>query len=172
MIKILQNRRSVRSFKNTDIEGEKLDMLKEALLLAPTSRNFEPCEFIFIKDKNILEKLSIAKPHGAGFLKECNVAVVICGDTSKSDVCIEDCSIASITLQYAAEAAGLGSCWAQMRLRPHNDNMTAEEYVRKTLSLPETYTVVSIIGLGYPASKPAPKTKSDLKYQKIHIEKL
>jgi len=170
MIDILKKRRSVRQFTDQNIEPEKLGMLKEALLLSPTSRNLEPCEFIMVQDKKKLASLSEAKAHGAGFLAGCDTAFVICGDTEKSDVCIEDCSIASIVLQLAAESIGLGSCWAQIRQRKDKAENSAEENVKKLLGLPDRMMVVSIIGIGYPASKPGPKNSSQLKREKIHTE--
>ena len=99
MIEILRNRRSVRNFLNKDIEKEKLDILLEAALRAPTSRNLNPTNFILVKDREILKKLSTAKSHGAGFLANANIAIAVIGDTQKSDTCIEDCSIASIIIQ-------------------------------------------------------------------------
>jgi nitroreductase len=172
MMDILKNRRSVRQFTGEKISNEKLQTLEQALLLAPTSRNLEPWEFIIVRDKNKLKELSLLKPHSAAFLKDCDAAFVICGNTEISDVCIEDCSIASIILQLTAESIGLGSCWAQVRLRKYDDKTTSEEYVRSVMKLPSKYTVVSVIGVGYPASKGAPKELKDLSYEKLHAEKL
>lgn len=171
MLEILKNRRSVRQFIDKKIEDEKIKILKKSLLLSPTSRNLEPCEFIMVRNKETLKKLSKAKPHGATFLENCDTAFVICGDIDKSDVCVEDCSIASIILQLTAESLELGSCWAQVRLRRHNENTLSEQYVKDTVNLPESFTVISIIGIGYPEKKPEPKPDESLKTEKIHIEK-
>ncbi|ADD68901.1 nitroreductase [Denitrovibrio acetiphilus DSM 12809] len=171
MIDILRNRRSVRKFTDNKIETEKINILQEALLLSPTSRNIDPCEFIMVRDKITLEKLSKLKPHGAAFIKECDTAFVICGDTAKSDVCVTDCSIASIILQLEAESIGLKSCWAQVNKRFHNEEMYAEQYVRELLHIPENFTVVSVIAVGYPAETRPPKTSDSLKKEKIHNER-
>jgi len=170
MIEILRKRRSVRSFLKKDIEEEKIAILKEALLRAPTSRNINPTEFILVRDQNTLQKLSKVKAHGAEFLAKSNIAFVIIGDTAKSDTCIEDCSIASIILQLAAESLGLGSCWAQIRLRYDNNKKLAEENVREILNIPDNYLVESIIGIGYPANKPKPIDYSMLQQKRIHEE--
>jgi len=53
----------------------------------------------------------------------------------KSDVWIEDAAIASIVLHLAATASGLGSCWVQIRLREHDAQQTAQEYVAELLGL-------------------------------------
>ncbi len=42
MIEILKKRRSVRKYKKIEIEDEKIDLLVQAALLSPTSRNLQP----------------------------------------------------------------------------------------------------------------------------------
>ncbi|KAA0259457.1 NAD(P)H-dependent dehydrogenase/reductase [Deferribacter autotrophicus] len=168
MLELLRKRRSIRQFQDKKIESEKIEILKEAILRSPSSRGLTPWEFIFVDDKNILQKLSTAKTHGSSFIKNAPLAVVVIADTNKSDVCIEDCSIAAITLQYTAESLGLGSCWAQIRLREHNKEMSAEDYVKNILNIPENYMVECIIGIGYPAETKKGHTTSELHFNKIH----
>ena len=167
MIDYLRQRRSVRKYTDQPIAPEKIDVLKEAVLRSPTSRNFDPWEFIFVDDKPILEQLSRSKPHGAGFLKNAALGIVSCADVSKSDVWVEDCAIASIMAQLTAQSLGLGSCWVQIRKRHHNDT-TSEAYIRKLLNLSDNIRVLSIIAIGYPAEHPAPKPADELKPKKIH----
>ncbi|MCJ7499834.1 nitroreductase family protein, partial [bacterium] len=162
MIEILRNRRSVRQFQDRTVEGEKLELLQEALVRSPTSRSINPWEFIVIDDRTTIGKLSRCKPHGAGFLSSAPVAVVILGDTSLSDTCVEDCSIAAITLQYAAESLDLKSCWCQIRLRDHGDGKSAEQYIRELMGIPENYLVECIIGIGYPGEEKEPHTHDSL----------
>lgn len=47
MLDLLKQRRSIRKFQQKPIEEEKVEALKKALLLAPSSRNIKPLEFIF-----------------------------------------------------------------------------------------------------------------------------
>jgi nitroreductase len=168
MINILRNRRSVRKFVNKTVEGEKVDLLKEALVRSPSSRSINPWEFIVVDDRGVIMQLTKCKPHGAVFLGSAPLAVVILGDTDESDTCVEDCSIAAITVQYAAEALDLGSCWCQVRLREHGAGKSAEEYVRELLGIPEHYLVEAIIGIGYPAEEKTPHSKEGLDWGKIH----
>jgi len=171
MIDILRNRRSVRKFTSEKISDETLDILKESLLLAPTSRNREPSEFIIVRDKQMLKKLSTLKPHGAAFIADCDTAFVICADTDKADTCVEDTSIASIVLQLTAESLGLGSCWVQARIREHSANMMSEDYIKVLLNLPDNMMVLSVIAVGYPLEAKVPRDPASLKKDKLHIEK-
>ena len=77
----------------------------------------------------MLGKLAKSKQHGSEFLKNAPLAIVICADSTKSDVWVEDCSIAAIIIQLTALSLGLGSCWAQIRDRQHDYEITAEGYI-------------------------------------------
>jgi nitroreductase len=169
MITLLQARRSIRKYTPDRIPEHIIEMLKEAVLRSPSSRSINPWEFIFVDDPNLLSKLSSAKQHGSSFLKQATLGVVVCGDETKSDVWVEDCSIASIILQLAAQSLGLGTCWIQIRNRRHNDFTTSEQYVQQVLNIPEHIKVEAIISIGYPDEVKKPHPKSSLEYGKIHL---
>lgn len=171
MIDLLRKRRSIRIYEDRKIEPEKIEILKEALLRSPSSRNINPWEFILIDDKGLLKKLSKAKEHGSEFLEDATLGVVVCGDEKRSDVWIEDCSIASILVQMVAQSVGMGSCWIQIRNRMHNKAMTSEEYIRRLLDIPENMKVESIISIGYPAEKKSSIPKEKLQFKKIRMNK-
>src|SRR6185369_15158984 len=135
---------------------ETIELLIEALLRAPSSRGINPWEFIVVDDQGLLAKLSMSKQHGSDFLKNAALGIVVCADSTKSDVWIEDCSIASIIVQMTALSLGLGSCWIQIRNRSHDNSKTAVEYIRELLGLPEHIKVESIIALGHPAEVKRP----------------
>jgi nitroreductase len=169
MLSLLQKRRSIRRYRPDRIEEHIIDTLKEAVLRSPSSRGIKPWEFIFVDDPDLLVKLSEAKQHGSSFLKYAVLGVVVCGDERRSDVWVEDCSIASIILQLVAQSLGLGTCWIQIRNRKHNDSTTSEQYIRQVLNLPEHVKVESIISIGYPDEVKKPRPTSSLEYHKIHI---
>jgi nitroreductase len=169
MIELLRNRRSIRKYTDKSIEPEKIELLKEVVLRSPSSRNFDPWEFIFVDEKGILKQLSLCKPHGAKFLEHAALGIVVCADGQKSDVWVEDCSIASILVQMVAQSIGLGSCWIQIRKRAHDENTSSEDYIKDLLNLPGQMKVESIISIGYPAEKREPVPIEDLKYEKIRF---
>lgn len=169
MIELLRQRRSVRRFENRPIEPEKIALLKEAVLRSPSSRNFDPWEFIFVDDKRLLDKLSKSKPHGAAFLKGAALGIVVCAEEAKSDVWVEDCSIASILAQLTAQSLGLGNCWVQIRKRFYEEGTPSEDYIREVLNIPDTICVESIIGIGYPAEHPEPIPAEELKSDRIRM---
>jgi nitroreductase len=167
MIELLRKRRSIRKFTGEKVAPETIELLIEALLRSPSSRGINPWEFVVVDDRELLAGLSRAKEHGAEFLKNAPLAIVVCADETRSDVWIEDCSIASIIVQLVALSVGLGSCWAQIRKRMHEDGRPAEEYIRELLGLPDHFKVESIIGIGHPAETKRPVPAKELQYEKV-----
>jgi len=166
-LNLISTRRSIRKFKPQPVEKEKIDTLIEAALRSPSSRGFNPWRFVVIEDRTILRQLSRAKPHGADFLKEAPLGIVVCGDPSKSDVWIEDTSIASVFIHLAAHDLGLGSCWIQIRKREHNDLESADVYVKELLNIPDNMMIESIIAIGYPDEVKKNHKKDSLPFHKI-----
>ncbi len=141
------------------------------MLLSPSSRGINPWEFVFVTDQELLKQLSRSKTHSSDFLKDAPLGIVICADEAKTDAWIEDCSIASIIVQLAAESLGLSSCWIQIRNRMHKDEITSEKYIKNLLEIPLHFKVQSIIAIGYPDEKKKPHTKDELDFGKISLNK-
>lgn len=170
MLEILRNRRSVRFFETTPVAPAQVDLLVEAVLRSPSSRGHQPWEYIVVSDPQLIEKLSRAKAQGSAFLARAPLLFVIAADTGKSDVWIEDCAIASIILQLAAESLGLGSCWAQIRNRAHNSSQSSDSYIKELLGLPQHFAVECIIGVGHPAEDKRPHPGDTLRRDQVHFE--
>lgn len=169
MIEILRNRRSIRKYTSQKIEQEKLDILKEAVLRSPSSKNINPWEFIFIDDSELIAQLKNCKSYGTTPLGSAPLAVVACADETLNDAWIEDCSIASILLQLTAQSLGLGSCWVQIRNRIHSETVSAENYIQELLKIPENFRVLSIVTIGYPEKLREGKSFEELQFEKIRI---
>ena len=169
-IDLLRKRRSVRAFQDRVVEQEKIDLLIEAMLRAPSSRSLYPWEFVVVQDRETINTLSRAKPHGSAFMKNANLAIVVCADPEKCDVWIEDCSIASLLLHLQATDLDLGSCWVQIRLREHDEQKSSEKYVADTLGLKEGMVVEAIVAIGYPANKSTGHPDSTLLKDRVCYE--
>lgn len=170
ILDILSKRRSIRQFKDQKIDKSILEQILKAGLLAPSSKNKKPVEFIVVEDKDTIEELKKCKSKGADALTTAPCAIVVIADSHLSDVWVEDASIATILIQLAAENLGLGSIWIQMRKR-FNDQGDAEEQVRKLLKIPEKYGVLSIIALGYKDEEKQAYDTRNLDFSKVHYRK-
>ena len=167
-LKLIESRRSIRKYADRRVAPDKIDKLVEAALRSPSGRSINPWFFIIVDDRERLERLSGSKPHGASFLKNAPLAIVVCADPAKSDTCVEDASIASIFIHLAATSLGLGSCWIQIRNRIRDDGSTAEKFVVDELGLPEGTMVQSIVAIGYPDEIKAGRAKDSLQNDKMY----
>ena len=171
LIDLMRNRRSIRKFEQRPVENEKIDVLLEAVLRSPSSRGFNPWEFVVVREPDTLKRLSEAKPHGAAFLKNAPLAIVVCADTQKSDVWVEDSAIAAIIIHLTAADLGLGSCWIQIRKRERDRQQSAGGYIAELLGLRQGLAVEAILAIGYPAEDKASHAKASLQYDKVSYER-
>jgi len=165
---LIRKRRSIRKFLDKPVEKEKLDFLVEAGLRAPSSRGVNPWHFVVVTDPEMLARLSQAKEHGSAFLKDAAAGIVVCADASKSDVWVEDASIATTMIHLAAASLDLGSCWIQIRERMHAPQQSAEAYVAEQLRLPAGLKVQAIVALGYPDESKIPHARESLPDAQVH----
>lgn len=166
---LLKNRRSCRLFTGEPVDKEAVCNIMRAALMSPSGHRYNPWEFILVEDKEMLKSLSVSKAQGAALLEGAAMAVVVIGDTEKTDVWIEDCSIATIIMQLAAQELGLGSCWVQIRRRTDAEGNLAEDNVRKLLGVPEKYAVLSIVAIGHKAREAKPFDEEKMQWEKIHV---
>jgi nitroreductase len=168
---LIKSRRSIRQFQDQPVAPETIDLLVEAALRSPSSRSFNPWSFVVVTHPNTITALSKAKPHGATFMANAPLAIVVCADPEKSDVWVEDTSIAMIYLHLAATDLGLGSCWVQLRKRDHDAQLTAAKYVTHLIELPDGMEVEGIMAIGYPAEEKSAHPKSSLLYDRVSWER-
>jgi nitroreductase len=153
----IRNRRSIRSFKKSEVSDNDIERLIEAASCAPSAGNIQPWEFIVVRDPHQRYELSVAALNQS-FIEEAPVAVVVCADQTRSEkgygsrgkdlYCIQDTAAAVENLLLAAYAVGLGACWV---------GAFEEEMVRKTMRTPKHVRPVAIVPIGYAAQ--APKTR-------------
>jgi len=98
---LIRSRRSIRKFKDKKVEKGKIDQILKAALMAPSSRSRCPWEFIVLDDQDILSKLSTCREHGASFLKNAPLAIVVLADTEKTDVWIAAESASGTSAVYS-----------------------------------------------------------------------
>jgi len=168
---LLKTRRSIRKYLPKAVEAEKIRKITTSALMSPASKSRNPWEFIVVQDKEMLQKLAECRPHGSKLLENAPLGIVVIADTEKSDVWIEDASIAALIIQLQAHDLGLGSCWVQVRSREKEDGVLAENYIRALLDIPQNYAVLNVVAIGYAEEERKPYNEEKLAYEKIHSEK-
>lgn len=165
---LIKNRRSHRKFLQKDVELEKVNTVLKAGLLAPSGKSVYPCEFIVIDEPEIMQQLATVKARGGNLLSGAPLAIAVVADTSKTDIWVEDASIAATMIMLEAENQGLGACWVQMHMRGTDDGKSATENLRPLLNLKSEHEVLAIIAIGYKAEDKPARTNDDLKFEKVH----
>ena len=166
---LVQLRRSHRKFTTEEIDAEDVRLIMRAALMAPTSKGQRAWQFVVVDDPLDIEKLSDAKDLGSQFMKGAPLAIVVLGDPLQNDCWVEDGSIAAISMQYQAEALGLGSCWVQMRGRGLADGTSADTVIRGILDIPENYSVLCVLAVGHKADERKPQNEEKLKWENVHV---
>lgn len=159
--KLLLSRRSTRKFTEEPLPITIIEDLSSAIYFSASSRGLRPYRVIYVADPQSLKSLSKAKK-GAELLDGAKLGVVIAGDTAKSDVWIEDCSIAAANVLNLCEEKELGACWVQVRNRDHSPELSADKYVRELLGIPDNFSVGCIIGIGHRAEIHEPYRENQL----------
>ncbi|NLB02916.1 MAG: NAD(P)H nitroreductase [Bacteroidales bacterium] len=168
-IDLVRQRRSTRKFLETCISPDVVAELMRAALMSPSSKRTNAWEFILVDDADKLKKLSLSKKHGSALIEGASLGIVIIADKNKSDVWVEDASIAALIIQLQAESLGLGSCWVQIRQRRDAQDRDSEDYVRELLGIPEQYGVLCILALGMKAEQRKAFDEAKLQWEKLHL---
>jgi nitroreductase len=154
----ISQRSSVRAYKATDVEQDKLKKILEAARLSPSASNRQDWKFIVVRNKETKKKLAEAA-FGQSFIGEAPVVIVACGTESDEIMgCGQpaytvDVSIACAYMILQAYELGLGTCWI---------GAFKEDETKKILSIPEHVRVVAMTPLGYPNQPPSPKFRKSL----------
>ena len=170
LLEMLQKRHSIRKYTDADISDQDLQTILQAGLLSASGRAVRPWEFIVVRNKETLQKMSGSRVGAAKMLENANAAIVVIADESKTDVWVEDCSIAMSNMHLAASTLGIGSCWIQGRLRQAPDGRTTEEYLRDILGYPKEYCLEAVLSIGVPAVHPEGRKLSEVPEHKVHFE--
>jgi nitroreductase len=161
MDSFLINRRSVREFKDQPIANQTLSALLEVARRAPTAKNSQKLHWMVANGGAKVHALSVEAMNGMralgispalleqwesgyDFILRGAPAVIMVCTPADYDWGEQDCAIALTFLELAAEARGLGACWAGYLTRVARVHAP----LRQALSVPEGYVVHGGLMLG------------------------
>jgi nitroreductase len=144
----IRARRNVRTFADRPIAAADLDRVLEAGRRAPSSRNWQPWEFVVVTDRAQLAELANVW-RGAHHVAGAAAAITCLGpvlDDAKQNAWLQyDHGQATMSMALAAADLGIGSSHAAVHDQP---------LARELLGFPEDRFAVSLLSLGYPAERP------------------
>jgi nitroreductase len=151
---LIVSRRSIRQFKQEPIPKKILEKLIDAARLAPSEANFQPLEFIVVDDEEIKKKIFSCLRWAAYIAPEGNpkpgqepaaYVIVLVNNKIRDRGFGRDTGAAIENILLMAWEEGIGSCWVISIDRSR---------VHQILSIPEQFSIDSVIALGCPAEKP------------------
>jgi len=153
-LEVIEKRKSVRKYSDKPIEREVLDAIVKVAQTAPSSRNSKSSAFMIIEDRDTIDALSLMRDYGASPLKSAQAAIIVMGDTTKTDLWVDNCAISATFIQLAVTATDLASCWIHInnrpRLKDEPQGARADEYVSQLLGIKDGFHPYCAIAIGYP----------------------
>lgn len=168
MLNLLMNRRTIRKYKDQEVEKEVIDKIVKAALTSPSGRNIKPWELIVVTDKDILAKLGKARDNISAPMTDAGFGVVVVANPKLTDIWIEDASIMATIIQLTSESLGLCSCWIQVRERLNANKENVENPIKEVLNIAANYRVECMLAIGYPNEEKKPHHEETLTYDKVH----
>ena len=159
---------SVRKYKDTPIDKEKISLCIEAARLAPSACNSQPWKFVVVDDKPLKDELCDKAFSGIykmnTFARNAPVIVAVVSERSTffakiggyfrgTSYYLIDIGIASEHLVLQAAELGIGSCML---------GWFNEKAVKKLLNIPRDKKVDLLISLGYYENKDKKKIRREL----------
>jgi nitroreductase len=150
----IRARRNVRSFTDKPIEPAQLDQILEAARRTPSSRNWQPWDFVVVTDHAQLHELAtvwVGAGHVAGSAATIALVIPDFEDAHEASIAQYDIGQATMSIMIAAADLGIGS---------GHSAVGDQELARRLLGLPQDRICAYLIALGHPAERPlAPLTK-------------
>ena len=170
-VDVVKNRHSVRSFKDKEIEQEKLKKLLEIINSAPSAGDLQAYEIVLVKSLGKRKELARAS-YGQSFVAEAPLILVFIanekrasskyGQRGTSLYSIQDATIAASYAQLAATDLGLATVWV---------GAFDEKEVSRILNAQEHLKPIAIIPVGYANETPSKTPRRSLD-DLVHEEEL
>jgi nitroreductase len=139
-LKILKERRTIRSFQDKMLSDKEIEMILEAGRWAPSASNRQAWEFIVVKNKDVISKLAKAAIYGK-FIRDVPVVIAIVGDVHENpNWYVQDTTLASMNMMLMAWVLNIGTCWIGSMDR---------EKAKEILGIKKDNFLLTILPFGY-----------------------
>jgi nitroreductase len=144
----IRARRNVRDFDDRPIAEEQLERILEAGRRAPSSRNWQPWDFVLVTDRAELVELATVWRY-ADHVARAAAAIAQVGPVVESETEREwlwfDQGQAAMSMAIAAADLGIGSSHAAV---------ADQDLARRLLGYPPDRFTLALLSLGYPRDRP------------------
>ena len=160
------SRKSIRKYEDRCVEEDKIRLLLQAGMSAPTARNQQEWEFVVVTDEAIRARLSQVSPYTTPAEKAPLVIVPLGNEHKMTSPAFfeQDLGAACENILLEAVELDLGGVW--MGIAPNQERMAA---VSEILGLPEHLKPFAILAIGYPAEVREAENRYD--EEKVHYNR-
>jgi len=149
VLEAIQRRRARRAIDDRPISRETAEQLLQAAHLAPSCANNQPWRFVAIEDPKVLNRVKNHLTRGNAWAKPSPLIVAV---ASRADL---DCQIPD-GREYFLFGCGLAAMnlmiqATELDLIAHPIAGFKQAPIRDVLGIPEDYTLITLIILGYPS---------------------
>lgn len=144
----IRARRNVRAFTDEQLPAEALERILEAGWRTPSSRNWQPWDFVVVTDRAALEQLAKVWEFGghiAGAAAAVGLVTDDFEDAREREIAAYDLGQASVQMMLAAADLGIGS---------GHSAVADQDLARRLLGLPQSKILRYVLDFGYPADRP------------------
>ncbi|MBD3307487.1 hypothetical protein GF339_13745 [candidate division KSB3 bacterium] len=181
---ILLKRRSIRKYLDQAVDMDLVQEIIHDATFAPSAGNEQPWQFIIVTDTDLLQRISddcktnllariannpndyaqkyqkMLQNPAFQIFYHAPCLIIIGGERHVKNLDV-DCTLAASYIMMSATARGLGTCWINFAREITDPEILSQ------LGLPDTYTIVAPIILGYPAIEPSVPTRKEASIIKI-----
>lgn len=162
-LKVLETRRSIRSYTDEQIPEEILGQILRAGTFAPTGMGKQSPVMVVVRDKETVKKLSKLNAAVMGTDSDpfygAPMVVVVLADKERPTY-VEDGSLVMGNLMNAAASLGVGSCWIH-RAREVFAGEEGKKMLKEWGLDPEKYIGIGNCILGYAAAPVEAKPRKE-----------
>ncbi|MCS5421578.1 MULTISPECIES: nitroreductase family protein [Psychrilyobacter] len=168
----IKKRRSIRKYKEMQIEQEKIEAIIEAGLYAPSGHNAQPWHFTVLQNKEIIDQISagtkealkdcetpifrrMARNESFHILYDAPTVIVVSGKKEGAYSMKADLGAATQNMLLAAESLGVSTCWIGLVVEYFKGE--EKEKRNEEMGVPEGYEVQYAVTLGYSSLEGSPK---------------
>jgi nitroreductase len=150
---LIEERHSIRAYRPTEVEEDKLRSLLHAADRAPSAGNLQAYQIVAVRSPATRQALARAALD-QDFVAQAPVVLVFLADPARARgkyghrgetlYSLQDATIACAYAQLAAHDLGLVSCWV---------GAFRKDAVREAVGSPAEHLPVALLPLGYPAEQ-------------------